>query len=685
MKKLIIKELIIRNFKGLEFANFKFNDGRNNLSGENGTFKTTLTDAFSFLLTGNDSYGRSKFDIKNKVNTELNTADHEVTGIFDADGTEVKLSRVYAETWTKKRGAEKAELTGNSTNYFYNEVPCTASEFKSKLNMLIGDEKIFNLISNPMFFNNDKLFDWKERRSILSQMAGNVTNDEVFDKITTIENKGRMNDLINVINAGETLDNYKKLLAAKRKKVMEEVEKIPVQIKEVNRIKPDVENWLEIESQIHTAESEINDIERNMLDRSTAIDQANKSIIAKTQEKFELNQKLQSLVNQLHHDNREKKIEAENNVTLLQNQISTLEKEINFTNGTIASTQNEIIQLEERNAKLRIDAGAIQKEQPPINSYIPATFVTNLTESNCPKCGHDLNNTAEKIQELKTSFETQEAERKQKMDESFVQKTNNFLEDQKNRFEAIKKVGIANNEAIEIKRNEIISCQEKNSVKQKQIDDLKVKHVTAKEYLRKINEEPIAPDTDEISQLKIKINMFAIPEPSQVDNEEFNEQKQALKLQIDELKKRLNKKEQVQNIEARVEELKQSEITLSQEQANYERMEFAIAEFNKEQANMIEQRTNKFFKYVTFRMFEKQLNEGQKETCECMVDGVPYASVNTAGRINAGLDIINALTEFYGVSVPIFLDNKESVNKPIDTISQIICLSVGSEKELTIL
>ena len=63
---------------------------------------------------------------------------------------------------------------------------------------------------------------------------------------------------------------------------------------------------------------------------------------------------------------------------------------------------------------------------------------------------------------------------------------------------------------------------------------------------------------------------------------------------------------------------------------------------------------------------------------------MPFTVANTAKQVNAGIEIINALSRFYGVSAPIFIDNRESVQSLIDTDSQIINLVVSSDKELTI-
>ena len=81
-----------------------------------------------------------------------------------------------------------------------------------------------------------------------------------------------------------------------------------------------------------------------------------------------------------------------------------------------------------------------------------------------------------------------------------------------------------------------------------------------------------------------------------------------------------------------------------------------------------------------FRLFETQINGAEIPSCTALVNGVPFSDANTASKINAGVDIINTLSNHYGVNAPVFIDNRESVVKLIESESQIINLIV-SEKD----
>ena len=85
------------------------------------------------------------------------------------------------------------------------------------------------------------------------------------------------------------------------------------------------------------------------------------------------------------------------------------------------------------------------------------------------------------------------------------------------------------------------------------------------------------------------------------------------------------------------------------------------------------------------KMFEIQVNGGENPTCLTTMKGVPYSDVNTASKLQGGIDIINGLSKYYDYSVPMFLDNRESVTEIPATDAQVINLIVSPEhKVLTV-
>ena len=137
-------------------------------------------------------------------------------------------------------------------------------------------------------------------------------------------------------------------------------------------------------------------------------------------------------------------------------------------------------------------------------------------------------------------------------------------------------------------------------------------------------------------------------------------------------------------VEERIEQLKAEQREVSQKVADQENMIDLLEEFIREKMKKISENINGKFNTVSWKLFDMQINGGMKECCECTVNGVPYSTLNSGHRIIAGLDIIQSLSELYGTTAPIFIDNAESVNKTnIPAMNtQMILLEVSEDKQL---
>ena len=679
---LKLKTLIIKNFKGIQDYTIQFDDVLTHISAQNGKYKTSLYDAYLWLLFGKDSMDRADFNIKNTVHTELNRQDHEVYAIIDINGVENSYKKVYKENWTKKRGSETTILTGHTTECYINDVPLSIGEYQKRISEII-DEQTFKLISNPIYFNQK--LKWQDRRNILIKLGGDVTNDMVFERITKFDNKDRIDNLIHVLNSGKSFDDYKKEIGAKKKKLRESLESIPIKISEASRSKPQSLNWNQIIGLITGKEQMIIAIDKSMQDSVSQNALINEEIIIKQNQLNALKGKLSTLQSQIVQDKT-------NNINLIKNEIKVIETDISGKESVVRANQQNITNLqnaintqEEEIKKLYSKAEEIQKITAPIYDFKPNIFNMNEQDKFCPTCLREVENLTSKIEQMQADFNTNEAKRKADYDTNYNHWVNKFKEDNQNELNKVIEQG--KSARVNLNNNKSI-IEEANKTLQKSIEELELMKSNLqikKDELSKI--ESIQPvETGEIINLKNEINSFIVPtNENTVDYTSQNEQKQTLQKEIDELKKQLNTKEQIEVLEKRIDELKNEESTQSQELADLERIEFTLNDFDKGKMELTEESINGLFEIVKFKMYNKQLNDGESQTCETMLDGVPYSDVNTAGKINAGIDIINALSKYYGVSAPIFIDNKESINTPLKSVSQVVYLSVGLEESLTIL
>ncbi|WGU68212.1 ATP-binding protein [Capnocytophaga canimorsus] len=228
MKTVKIKELRIENFKGVQNLTIPF-ENVTNIFGANATGKTTVFDAFTWLLFGKDSQDRKDFNIKNTKNTELNRQDHVVTGVVEIDGTTHEIKRVYREKWVKQRGALEATYNGNETLYYWDDLPLKQSDFNNRINEIIS-ENIFKMITNPLAFNSLK---WQDQRNVLIDIAGDVSYQEI-----TAENPA-FQEVITNASKYVNLDEYKKAINASIRKAKEDLKAIPTRIDEVLKSKPE--------------------------------------------------------------------------------------------------------------------------------------------------------------------------------------------------------------------------------------------------------------------------------------------------------------------------------------------------------------------------------------------------------------------------------------------------------------
>ena len=175
-------------------------------------------------------------------------------------------------------------------------------------------------------------------------------------------------------------------------------------------------------------------------------------------------------------------------------------------------------------------------------------------------------------------------------------------------------------------------------------------------------------------------------EPQQEDTSraQLSERKRELEASLRDIDRQLNIREVIKTNRKKIEAILAREKELAQQKADLDRQDYTADQLQKELMDEVERRVNSLFRLVNFRMYEKQLNGGETPTCIATMNGVKYSDLNSAGKICAGIDIINTLCRYYQVTAPIFIDNAESINDILPTQSQIIKLVVTGDPELQI-
>lgn len=646
-----LSRLHLLNFKGIRDMHIDFHPDSTTIMGDNGTGKTTIADAFIWLLTGKNSDYEKNFNIKTLKpdNTPYHGLEHSVEGYFEVDGLRYDIKRLHYEMWVKKRGSEERDFKGHQTDYFFNGVPCNQKEFQKKMDEII-DENLLRLITSPLYFNS---LHWEQRRDVLIKMAGEVTNEYVVEKLGGAD-KTEYIELLSVLNRNKTVSEYRKEINSKKLTIKNELATVPVRISEAKHSLPELLDYDELAMQIASLDRLISDKEKAMEDNTARYQ------VAVTQQNLKQNEllKLKSQYSQSQIKDAESRDVALRNAEIKLNEASgrkrTLEALIAQDEQAVARYQSLINTLEK------------QKDEKREKWYKVDAETITFDEKNfcCPTCNTPFEESEiiAKKQELTTNFNNDKVERLSKITEEGQQ---------------IAKTQNEHKLSLEDAQIRIRDNQKKLQLVNAEIIDL-VDQKTGASNLSVV-------ESEETKRLKGEIDNFVMPEGISIDNSILRAEKQELSIQRDALKTKMLTKSQREKTEARIKELEESETTLSAALAELEKTEFAIEKFVKAKMDTIEERVNHKFKLVQFRMFKPQVNGGIEACCDCMVNGVPYDDVNNANKINAGIDIINALCEHYSVWAPIFIDNRESVNNLLPCSSQLVNLVVTKDPTLIVI
>jgi len=653
LKDIKLQSLSLKNFKGVEDFTLELGGANANVFGKNATSKTTLYSSFLWLLFGKDAENKSDYQIKpqDENGNERHNLQSIVEGILTVDDKPLKLKRQLSEKWVKKQGTQIKEFTGNETSYWVNDVPVKAKDYNLEINLLIK-ENIFKLLTNPLFFNtNEKGFGWQERRKILFEICGNISDSDVIDSLVTIGDKSML-DLQMVINSGRTIEQHRLVVAEKIKGIESQMDGIPSRINEQQRnITEDVTDYVATETSLQEQKATLEAIELELATNA----QGASLYRQKQQQAYKLQGEL---------DIRQRELDAMGGAVLkkLVDEKASLENER-------YSISNDIARLGSKSLSRISELDTIAKN---IVEFRKAWAEENAKQFvppdgfNCPTCEQALpeGKTQEKIGKLKENFDKNKA----------------FI------LEGIRKQGRDKADRAEILNEEkeadsviLTAAEESLTIINSRLSELE-KQI---EVEQKPSEEPNYYLDEQYGVLFDRLNELKLELDKPVDDTAslLLYQKNDVTNQIESLNKTLNQKEVSEKAKLRIEELKAEESKLAAELNSYERQDYLIKQFTTAKVKMLEDSINNRFKTVKFKLFDT-LNDGtEKEVCRTLVNTngvwVEFDGANNGGKINAGIDIINLLSEFYGVSLPLFIDNAESLTSFVGTNSQVIKLIVS--------
>ena len=679
-KQVILKRLTLTNFKGLRNVAIDFNGSVTTISGKNGTGKTTVIDGFNWLLFGKDSEGNSdtKFGIKTN---DLNGAfiphlEHEVSGTFevtdtDTGETETKIfRRVLVEEWKEDVDAETGEsreyLKGHHTNYYYNEMPLKTKTEYDRIVAEVIPEAVFKVITNPSYFLT---LHWQTQRDMLLQMAGEITDEQI---IASNPKFGKLLELLQ----GKTLEGYQAKIKEDRAKIEADLQRIPTRIDEVTRNTPQELDFTALEQQLKTLQTKYDELDAAMTSTAEANRQA-----------YEKKQGVQTKINNL-------RTKQQNILFAVQQQANTEAQQANAAH-TAAERELSALDTSERQINATYEANKRRIEGDKKRAEERAQEYTQKQDEVRNKW-FEVN--AEEFAEgeglicplFKHRCADEQALQQYQADQ--VAARERFNEDKATRLQSINNEGKQLGEQIadQQKEAERLSGElsELEQQHEKELADIKTQREAAeqkkaqnpKHEARTVKGEDLAEWVElqkQIDELQPQLQEDGSDNQQGDQTASLRQQRADVQKEIDGVKADLQKKEQIDNAQKRIEELNQQKKELQKAKAQLQGKEDLIADFERAKMDEVERRVNALFQFVKFKMYRQQIeDEKQVADCVCYIDGVRYADKNNAGKINAGLDVINTLCAFHKVNAPIFIDNAESVNEFIPVASQLITLVV---------
>ena len=649
MKRIELKKLGLLNFKGARNVEVTF-EGDTTISGDNGVGKSTLFDAFVWLLFGKNAEDKKDFSIKtyDSDGNIIPRIPHEVSAVITIDGTELSLRRCFNEKWTKKRGSAVEEFTGHEEERFWNEVPCSLKEWNAKIAELIP-EQTFKMITNPRYFTSMKP---ELQRATLLAMSGEVKEMDIV---------GGDPDFINLLQnlQGKTLEEYKRQIASKKSLIKAEIKAIPERIDERKRDLTENLDEAALNNRANSLRQRQECVEEVLMHSYKASEQYNLK-------REEANRKINAITASINQREREIITEANHEYMAHQRQLMELQNQLNTTTYDIEKSTTHLTEMRHDKQHLEVDLAELREQYKQI---CEETLQLNDDEFVCPTCHRTL--------------EVDEIERRQKeLIENF--NTNKVL-----------RLNLLNEKGTKLK-TKVSDLDAAINATFQSIETAKLtkgsleKQIAAMPSMTESNADVYINVDAQLRDLhecldKAKAEYAAIPlDVNDAEIEKSQSILASIREELDAVKADLTKVKRNHEIEARCEQLAEELRSNSEELARLEGIEYTIARYQKRRIDLVEGKINNLFRKVRWKLYDTQINGGEVECCIPMVDGTPYADANKTSQLHAGLDIIRTISSKEGITAPIFIDNAESFNTLPEMDAQIIRLVVSHDKQLTI-
>lgn len=639
MERAILKKVVLENFMCYAHAEFDFY-AITKIVAKNGKGKSTIATAYLWCLFNCDYELKDNPVVRREVDGKsVDDMDTSVELTLDVDGKEVTMKKVQKRTYSKDGSSYK-----DDNKYFINDVPKTLKDFNAYLDV---DMNVFKMCSNVNAFLNQKP---AEMREYLFGLVGDVTDLDIASQ------KAELAELVPMLNK-YTVEELSAMNKATKTKITKDLPILDGQIKEKERdiqLKQAIE-VSDLELQKNSLKVQIADCVAKQTDNDKLMAEYDKASSDILNLKFELN----DMSRKANEDNVKARRDIENRISEKKDYLFNIADTIQKNNSEIYGYQNDIESGTRERNRLADAWNKIKKEKFDENTAV------------CPTCHREL--PTEEIESLRSSFEKTKADRLAKVEKDGLEVKADIdnARDMIPKLEKCNKDNIANQKKLE---KEVADLENQLSALPTSIDVTETDEYKALEQQITEKEEAMHKAND-ISAVKA----------------ELKSQETALRQQLAECESQIAKSDTAAD-EQRLEELKQTRIDSEQNKANAEKILDLLDELDKAKNEALTEAVNSHFGLVKWQLFTYTKSGGYKSCCIPTVDGKSILTTmsNKGNRILGRVDICNSIQKISGISVPIVLDDSESLSadnqkKVAEMVdSQLIMLIVNDSEKLEI-
>ena len=637
--KTFLKKAVLENFMCYASRTFDFYD-ITKIMAENGVGKSTIATAYLWCLFNCDYELKDNPVVRREIDGKsVDDMDTSVELTLDVDGKEITMKKVQKRTYSKDGSSYK-----DDNAYFVNDVRKNLKDFNAYLDI---DMNVFKMCSNINAFLNQKP---AEMREYLFSLVENVTDLDIA------RSKAELAELAPLLEK-YTTEELTAMNKATKTKITKDLPILDGQIKEKERdiqIKQGI-NTSDLELQKNSIKEQIADCVAKQTDNDKLLAEYDKA----SADILDLKFKQGDLSRKANEENIKVRRDIEDKIADKKFLVKQTEKTIADTESCIASSEKTIESIK---AYLQTERDKWKEENE--RKFDDSSLI-------CPYCGNEYKE--DKKEQLKADFAKHKADNlKTITDNGNMYKER--LDKEKTTLESLKAGLPKHKESLEMLNTAIADLEKQLSELPQKID------VTATEEYKAL-EQQIA----EKEQAMHKAN-------------DISAVKVELKAQENDLRQQLSECEQkiaesnTEKDEQRLEELRAEQRTQEQNKTNAEKILDLLNELDKAKNETLSDSINSHFSLVKWKLFELNKSGGYKSVCIPTVNGKSILTTmsNKGNRILGRVDICNSIQKISGMSVPIILDDTESLDstnqkKVAEMVdSQLIMLIVNDSEKLEI-